>query len=120
MRYAACILLAGCTSILGGPTAWYNWREPMDPPPAAWYADVEACWGVTGDFDAIRWYRGDLEHRDLAMTVGEIVQGDEITVAVGNEHRERIIKHAMSHHVRPELGNSIHYDGSARAICDDA
>lgn len=111
------LALAGCFL---GPEIVYDWREPMEPVPEAyaqWYAEVEACWGASGDFAAVEWFVGEMSNGDPVTVVKETTKGDVITIRSGYELIERTIKHGMSHHVSG-LGHQIHYEGANRAYCD--
>ena len=62
MRYPVLAVVAvatGCLGILDAELTVPPNAERNDPPGlyAAWYAQTEACTGVTGDFNRVRWFK---------------------------------------------------------------
>lgn len=118
----ATVLLAGCGILdLNGPDIKY-WGGPyrIEPVPeewAVWYAEVEACWGMSGNFGAIEWYGASrIKYGD--RWASGLIQGNRITMA---SRMERHLRHEMSHHVSWR-GDELHYYdeyGRIRVPCDE-
>lgn len=113
------VLLAACASLFGPTITIWGGPYPLDPVPEeyrAYYAEVEACWGIAGDFDAIEWYGASrIKYGD--QWVNGLIQGDRITMV---SRQERHVKHEMSHHVSG-IGDALHYTdeyGRPRVPCD--
>lgn len=113
------LLTAGC---MMGPEIEYVNRTEMDPPPESyreWYEDTAECLNMPSRWEGLRWFAADsliLDHGGLAYGVTNF-ETNEITIwRVALLYRQTV-RHESAHQISGE-GNSIHYDGGRRALCD--
>jgi hypothetical protein len=107
------VAASACYSILGPDVTLPPDAVPGDPLEvyAEWYADVEACTGVEGDFDQIRWFRVPHERwwdpvwKQYA--IGTWRAPHDIYLAEPRIDDEQVVKHEMVHDV---LGGGLTYD----------
>jgi hypothetical protein len=114
------LAMAACES---GPSA------PDDPvqfePPGIyrlWYRQAEACRGLDGDYELLRFYLVSDEGDHLALgirgAVGRWSQPHRIYVLQGYELDEPTVKHEMLHDILSYIGDFTHDDSLAFRVCD--
>jgi hypothetical protein len=88
-----------------------NGDEPMNPPPVyrEWWAKSEACSGLRGDFDRVRW--SEVEGHSFSCASGRCVGhwqgGHRIWVASDWATNELVVRHEMLHDL---IGHAGHPD----------
>lgn len=100
------VLLVGCSESVAGPETpadtFYN-RRPLTPVPtpyAGFYADVETCLGLTGDFAAVDWFLADsITLANETSHVGHLSLPDEITMVAQFAPNEWAVRIYMIQHV---------------------
>jgi len=88
-----------------------NARTPLAEVPAtfpAWYAEVEECLGLEGDFDAVGWYWVSemLDPRDQ----GAFVAPHMIILIPQAISSRLVVKHEMVHHILNLHGITAHWE----------
>lgn len=112
MRYAVVglvFLVVGCTDLFGPEVRFWN-RRPMEPVPeqyATWYAEVEDCLGVTGDFGAVEWLVADSIVAHDGAKRGYLEFPNTITVRWEYLITDYVIRHEIAHHVT-QSGDELH------------
>lgn len=103
--------------------------RPLDPVPARyadWYADVEDCLGIRGDFDRVVWTVADSLKREGVRIEGVTLPPHEIVFEAAffefaGEHPayERWkVTHEMSHEITGE-GEDLHEGPRNRVPCEE-
>ena len=113
MRYLSVILLTlACSAAPIAPQVPLN-AEMMTPPEIYrdWWRGAEACAGVTGDFDQIRWwivpgYSWVLTRNNYSMEINGLQYRDNIYVAAFWASDKALVTHEILH----ALG-FVHPDG---------
>ena len=92
-------LLAGLT--LAGCAFEPQGETPTDPPPAyrEWWARTEACSGLTGTFDRIKWYTvpGSSFPCSGGSCVGHWESDHHIVISADWSNSEMVVRHEMLH-----------------------
>lgn len=104
MRYLFVLLLAACGSF--DPTG-----IPEAPPAIyrQWYAETEACSGLTGDFDRIQWQHeydirnGDITYGGYWVHPHTIIIRDDFALVAWK------VKHEMMHELLQHSGHPALY-----------
>lgn len=89
------------------------------PPPAIyrqWYAELKACSGLSGNFDAIHWQTAPQIHKGLMYYTGWWTPRHTITVRDDWASDERLIKHEEMHDLRQD---GAHPDEYFKGRCGD-
>jgi hypothetical protein len=106
-RWVALGVLVGCAADPAAPSA----HEQFDPPPVyrEWFASTEACSGLGGDFDRLRFYRvpGDEFSCPSGTCVARWIDAHQIFVAEAFLENEMVLRHEMLHDL---IGQSGHPD----------
>lgn len=105
------LFLSAC-NILGPTTTDFVNQRPMDPPAyyAGYYAEVEVCLGMAGDYGAIEWFVADEINHDGVEMAGIIHFPNRVTIREGQVHSTVTSKYEMIHHVL-QKGDEIHDTG---------
>lgn len=95
--------------------------EPFDPPPIyrEWYAELEKCSGLRGDYDALRFYTAESIVAGGKPKGGYWRPPDTITLqnnAVASVFAWFIVKHEMMHDL---LQDGSHPVGYFSGVCGD-
>lgn len=96
----------------------------FDPPGIyrLWYHQAEACRGLEGDYELLRFYRVPDSGNHLALgvqdAIGRWAQPHRIYVLEGYDLDEPTIKHEMLHDLLSYLGDFTHNDSLAFRVCD--
>jgi len=112
-RWLALGVLLGCAADPAAPSV----HERFDPPATyrAWFASTEACSGLAGEFERIRFYRvpGSEFSCPSGMCVARWTDGHQIFVAEAFLGDEMVLRHEMLHdlighpgHPDPPFGES--------------
>lgn len=118
LAVAAVILIpaSGCDRLLTQPDPLPAVRGavPMTPPSsyAKWYAETEACSGLTGRFDRLRWWTAP--GRSFQLETGPQADGlwdasGNIVIASALIHDQHLVRHEMLHDLIGEPGHPAHY-----------
>ena len=87
-----------------------------------WYAQAEACRGLQGDYELLRFFvvtdRGDHLALGVLGAVGRWSQPHRIYVLQGYELDEPTVKHEMLHDLLSYVGDYTHNDSLAFRVCD--
>ena len=110
-----------------GPLTVYG-RTPLESVPleySEWYSEAEACLGVLGNFDAIRWYVADsIRNEEGGDVFGYVDHPHDLTLrrdvveAVQPVTVEHFVKHELVHHIL-QRGNDLH-DAQGNVPCEVA
>ena len=112
-RYVLPLFLLACQS----PTAFTPpGAVPFDPPAIyrTWWAEVEACSGLRGDFDAVRWYRVDPPN-EVRLPTGRPVRGfwasngNRIFIRAADLDLPYVPRHEMLHALLRRPGHPAEY-----------
>lgn len=94
LRLAAVVGLAGCGFEPAG-------GEPMEPPALyrEWWARTQACSGIEGNFDRIRWWvvEGDGFECPSGQCAGRWNDDHDIYIASDYVSNEMVVRHEMLH-----------------------
>ena len=97
---------------------------PFEPPGIyrLWYRQAEACRGLDGDYDLVRFYRVPVAGHYLELgvrgAIGRWTQPHRIYVLQGYDLDEPTIKHEMLHDLLSYVGDYTHNDSLAFRVCD--
>ena len=84
--------------------------------------DLEACRGLQGDYELLRFFvvtdRGDHLALGVLGAVGRWSQPHRIYVLEGYELDEPTVKHEMLHDILSYIGDYTHDDSLAFRVCD--
>ena len=89
------LLLLGCDS----PTELHELREPVPDPPTQYrtfWEDTEACSGLTGDFEGVRWFWTSYFPGE-PDTVGQWNSNREITLLFAHRGQRVVVMHEILH-----------------------
>jgi hypothetical protein len=114
---AALLLVTGCDIDLFGPEVLFRNQRQIAPLPeyAAWYAAVERCRALHGDYEAVQWFAADsIVHEGGAVAGYQI--GHRITIRTDFLRHMTVIRHEVDHHVT-RTGNPLHLADGGTA-CD--
>jgi len=97
------LAIAGCDPIIGPEYTLPPDAVPMEPGEsyALWYAQAEACAGVDGDFDAVRWFEvpgerwWDPLRQQYAIATWR--RPHDIYITTANLDDEYVVKHEVIH-----------------------
>ncbi|HEU5169054.1 MAG TPA: hypothetical protein VFU46_00880 [Gemmatimonadales bacterium] len=104
---AAAVALGGCAAEPSAPSTY----EPVSPPATYrdWFGKTEACSGLSGDFDRIRWYV--VPGSEFACPSGACaarwIDDHRIFVAQAYLANELVVRHEMLHDL---IGHAGHPD----------
>lgn len=104
-----CLTLLPACGIIG-PDIDFTKHEPLGPVPELyreWYADVELCLGIAGEFNAVIWYIADDIIYNGVSSFGLWQEAHRITMKATHLHSIRNVRHEMIHHIL-QRGNSAH------------
>lgn len=113
MRALLLLALFGCAPALAPlPEA----ATPFAPPAIyrTWWAEVEACSGLRGDFDAVRWYRVDPPN-EVRLRDGTPVRGlwmssgNRIVIRAADLDLPYVPHHEMLHALLRRPGHPAEY-----------
>lgn len=88
------VALSACRDVTG-PTG-----TPFTPPPIyrVWWAELEACSGLTGDFDGVRFYVvSSLTQNGVAAAGGYSKRNNAIVLVEKYLNRTETVQHEMMH-----------------------
>jgi len=113
LALASAATLAACYSIIEPDINLPPDAQLVPPLPdyAQWYAEVEACTGVTGDFASVRWFA--VPHEQWwdpiweQYTTGTWREPHDIYIADGRRETQSLVRHEMVHDV---LQGGLTYD----------
>lgn len=87
-----------------------------------WYREAEACRGLLGDYELVRFYLvpNAGNHLELGVrgAIGRWTQPHRIYVLDGYDLDEPTVKHEMLHDLLSYLGDFTHNDSLAFRVCD--
>jgi len=118
MRYAPLFLLLvlGC----GIPTDSSPWRPPEaalvapHPDSPRWWSEVQACVGLSGNFDRIQWFTVEgsaFSTPDHGWAGGRWVPPHDIYLAEARYDSEEVVKHEMVHELlRPGASDDPRFE----------
>lgn len=91
MRYFLTLFLCACAF---DPTG-----VPMETPAIyrQWYSEVEACSGLTGNFDRVRWQHAPEIRQGTSRYYGYWYPKHTITIRDDSALNEKIVKHEEMH-----------------------
>lgn len=113
MKRAILILTLACAACdlnLFGPEVEYVNRRPLVPVPsvyAEWYAAVEECLGMRGDFGAVRWWIASDVRLNSTRKTGVLDFPNDITMWAAVTDEPWAVGHEMSHHIL-KAGDWLH------------
>ncbi|HKY60152.1 MAG TPA: hypothetical protein VJP59_03995 [Gemmatimonadota bacterium] len=87
-----------------------------------WYREAEACRGLPGDYEILRFYRvpDANNHLELGVrgAIGRWTRPHRIYVLEGYDLDEPTLKHEMLHDLLSYVGDFTHDDSLAFRVCD--
>lgn len=119
-RSAPCALLvAACTAALAGCSSFTPTNDKPYTPPAEyrkWFDETQACSGLTGDFDRIKWFVVDGTEFDCpsGKCVGRWNSDHDIFIASSWVDNELVVRHEMLHDL---IGHPGHPDPPFGSPC---
>lgn len=117
--------MLAATAVAAGALAWYAvaCRDPVGPgfpadakpleplaPYRTWWALVEECSGLRGDFDRVQWYTSErIALEDGGHCGGWSPDGNRIVLAPDHVSNGGTVRHEMLHALTGHLGHSADY-----------
>lgn len=100
----ACLsALGGCSLLTAPEIDWFRDARPYVPEPVVreWWAQVEACSGLRGDYNRVSWFeRDNLTHESnrMGVTLGRADPlGYRVVMLVGHRLDQLRVSHEMLH-----------------------
>lgn len=113
------LLVAACTAALAGCSSFTPTNDTPYTPPAEyrkWFDETQACSGLTGDFDRIKWFVVDGTEFDCpsGKCVGRWNSDHDIFIASSWVDNELVVRHEMLHDL---IGHPGHPDPPFGSPC---
>jgi hypothetical protein len=116
----AALSLAACGSSPSAPEGSVQFGPPGIY--RRWYREAEACRGLPGDYDILRFYlvpdAGNHLELGVRGAIGRWAQPHRIYVLEGYDLDEPTLKHEMLHDILSYVGDFTHDDSLAFRVCD--
>ena len=108
------LLVAGCTAALAGCSSFTPTNDKPYTPPAEyrkWFDETQACSGLTGNFDRIKWFVVDGTEFDCpsGKCVGRWNSDHDIFIASSWVDNELVVRHEMLHALLDREGHPLEY-----------
>lgn len=119
MRYGLLVVLAGvvggCSIFTGPRSDWPPNVYQFAPPPsyAADWQQMEACAGITADFDRVTWFRSDslLDVPGLGAFGISDWHHHRIALDAQSVNDDVVVRHEILHELLQEDGHPVEYFG---------
>lgn len=113
MKYLLLLMLSACSNPFAPSEPWKEGAVPYSAPllQAQW-TKAEACSGLTGDFNAVRFYvmPHTITYRGVSMVHGVWVPGENaIYLARGYETLNGSVMHEEMHALLKRVDHPMHY-----------
>lgn len=122
VNFTFTIFLVALAACRGSELLWPADAEPFEPREwwRGWYAEVEACLGVSGDYDRVEWFHGTVVFRG-DQRGGAWYPPHRIVLTRGPYSGQRIVRHEMVHEIvqephRPDNAWTFRYEEAGGCV----